>query len=295
MKLPFVSIIILNWNGLDDTIECLDSLKNITYKNFNIIVVDNGSDGNDADVLTEKYGTQIQLLKNDKNYGFAEGNNIAIRSILNNNNSEYILLLNNDTVVDTDFLSELVEVIESNELIGIVGPTIFYYNRPDIIQFAGGIINMWTGRRSVIGEGKLASEIHNNINEVDYIMGAALLIRTSVIKQIGCLDSDYFSYTEDVDWCFRAKKTGYKIFHVPSSKIFHKGSASTGGGMNPQVLFYIYKNSIIFMKKHASIYHWFTFIPISVFYLVRRSITSNPKKIHCMFRGILYGLFKKNL
>lgn len=295
LKEPKVSIVILNWNGLPDTIECLNSLKKIDYKNYTVFVVDNGSRGNDAEILFEKYGSQITLIANDKNYGFAEGNNIAIRKIMDINESRYILLLNNDTIVSHYFLNELVKIINRDESIGIVGPTIYYYDKPEIVQSAGGLINIWTGRRRVIGQGKHEKELNNEVKEVDYIMGAALLIKTKTIDKIGLLDKDYFAYTEDVDWCYRAKKNGYKIYHVPNSKVYHKESASTGGHLNAQVLFYIYRNSIIFMRKNACFYHWFTFIPISLVYFIKRMITSSPKKIYSMGKGLIYGFLNKKV
>lgn len=295
MKYPNISIVILNWNGINDTIECLESLRNIDYDNYNVIVVDNGSKENEAEILNNKYGDRIKIIKNDKNYGFAEGNNVAIRSILTDNDIKYILLLNNDTVVEKYFLKELIKISEINENIAIVGPTVYYYDQKNLVQSAGGTINMWTGRRKVIGYKKLEDELNLKIQEVDYVTGAALLIKTSVVKKIGTLDPEYFTYTEDIDWCYRAKKAGYKIYHVPSSKIYHKESASTGGHMNPRVLFYIYRNSLIFMKKNACYYHWLTFLPVSCYYVIKRIITSDPKKIYAMSRGIFYGIFNKKI
>ena len=119
-----VSIIILNWNGLDHTVDCLQSLKKITYQNYNIIVVDNGSKGNDAEILKRKFGEYVHIIENDKNYGFAGGCNIGIRYALRNSGPDYILLLNNNTTVAPDFLAEMVSVAESNPSFGIAGPKI---------------------------------------------------------------------------------------------------------------------------------------------------------------------------
>ena len=124
---PKVSIIILNWNGLDDTIECLESLQKITYPNYEVIVVDNGSRGNDAQVLREKFGDYIELIQNDKNYGYTGGNNIGIRYALHNSSWDYFLVLNNDTVVESGFLTELVNIAESAPSSGIAGPKIHLF------------------------------------------------------------------------------------------------------------------------------------------------------------------------
>src|SRR3989338_5442408 len=132
MKQPRVSVIILNWNGLDDTIECLESLKKITYPNYEVILVDNASSGDDVAQLRKKFGKYIKIIQNDKNYGFAEGNNIAIRKVMKENKSKYVLLLNNDTVVDAKFLDELVKTGESDPKVGIVGPIIYNYYTKEI-------------------------------------------------------------------------------------------------------------------------------------------------------------------
>ena len=121
MNHPKISVIILNWNELDDTIECLDSLKKITYPNYEIIVVDNGSKGNDAQVLQEKFSDYIHLIQNDRNYGFTGGTNIGMRYALNNSAPDYILVLNSDTVVDSEFLAEMVKVTEADPASGIAG------------------------------------------------------------------------------------------------------------------------------------------------------------------------------
>src|SRR3989344_4022189 len=166
-KSPRVSIIILNWNGVNDTIECLDSLKEITYPNYEIIIVDNGSKWDDVKILSKKFGKYIRIIKNDKNYGFAEGNNIAIRKVMEENKSKYVLLLNNDTVVDKKFLDELVKTGESDEKIGIVGPIIYNYYTKEI-DFAGGKINWWLARPYQIKK--------EEREYTDFITGCCMLI-----------------------------------------------------------------------------------------------------------------------
>ena len=141
MIYPRVSVVILNLNGLEHTLECLESLKKITYPNYDVIVVDNASNGDDVKILREKSGDYVHIIENDKNYGFAEGSNIGMRYALRTFCPAYLLLLNNDTVVAPDFLDELVKVAESSDEIGIVGPKIYYYDfegHKYVIWFAGG-------------------------------------------------------------------------------------------------------------------------------------------------------------
>ena len=226
MNQPKVSIIILNWNGLEDTIECLESLKKITYPNYEVIVVDNASQGDDVRNLREKFGDYIHIIRNDSNYGFAEGNNVGIRYGLNNSNPAYFLLLNNDTVVAPDFLDELIKVARSDSEIGIVGPKIYYYDfngRKDVIWSAGGKIEWW--RRWIyhgIGSNDDDLPQYQNVADVDWISGAAMMIRASIIQELSLLDSHYFLGNEDVEYCLKVRQRGFRIVYVPTARVWHK-------------------------------------------------------------------------
>lgn len=266
MKYPRVSIIILNWNGLKDTIECLNSIKKITYPNYETIVVDNGSSGDDVQVLRKKFGKSIRIIENKKNYGFAEGNNIAIRKVMNEKKSNYVLLLNNDTVVDKRFLDGLVKVAESDEKIGIVGPKIYYYDyngRKDVIWFAGGKINWWLGRPYNIKE--------DNREYTDFITGCCMLIPIEKLKKVGLFDKTYFAYFEDADLCERFKRGGFKFKISEKSKIWHKTHKSTG----KEGIFHLYmaRNRLIFNKRYNS----------GIKYLFFMFLQKYPKRIAAKF------------
>ena len=189
---PLVSIIILNWNGLTDTIKCLDSVKKITYVNYKIIIVDNGSRNNDCQKIKEKYGDTIKLMCNEKNLGFTGGNNVALKQIIKENKSKYILLLNNDTEVKKNFLNILVEYSENNKQAGIIGPKIYYWQKNNIIQSVGGKISWYTGKVKNIGHLQKDNGQYDNIQEVDYVPGCALLIKAELINKIGLLDEKFF-------------------------------------------------------------------------------------------------------
>ena len=298
MNYPKVSIIILNWNGLEDTIECLESLKKITYPNYEVIIVDNGSEGNDAQVLRQRFGDFIHLIENDKNYGFAEGNNIGMRYAFQNLNPEYLLLLNNDTVVSPHFLTELVEVAKNDGDIGIVGPKICYYHEPQTINSAGGVLLRRIGQPFAIGLHRTDNGRYDILKEVDFIAGCALLIGTKVINRIGLLDPDYFAYAEDLDWCVRAKKAGYRIMFVPRAKIWHKGS-STLGLMSPAYMYLSARSRVIFVKKNATILDFvFLFVPYFIVIRIIRplfllSIQRKGNAIKALFAGTSDGLSHK--
>jgi len=265
IKSPKVSIIILNWNGLDDTIECLESLKKITYPSYKVILVDNASERNDVEVLRDKFGDYIQIIENDRNYGFAEGNDIGMRYALKEG-TDYILLLNNDTVVDPEFLTELVNVAESHERAGIVGPKFYDYDKPDAIQSCGGKLNLWTGGFHWIGMHEKDSGQYEKVFEVDNILGAALLAKASMIIEVGMLDPIFFANWEETDWCMRARKRGYKIICNPKAKVWHKISRSLPL-YDSKRIYLILRNNIIFMRKNSRITHFPSFL---AFYFLLR-------------------------
>jgi GT2 family glycosyltransferase len=219
-----VCIIIINWNGLEDTIECLESLKKIVYPHYEIIVVDNASSGNDVEVLKETYGDYIHIITNDKNYGFSEGNNIGIRYALARQ-SDYVFLLNNDTIVDANFLTELVLVAEESDKGGILGGKIYYYASPNRFQSVGGKIHWWLGYIQDIS-GKDDVGQFDQVAERDYVYATAMLIKRQVIEELGLLDSSLFFGMEDYDYCARAKKAGFQVLYIPGAKIWHKQGAS---------------------------------------------------------------------
>ena len=247
---PKVSIIILNWNGLDDTVECLHSLKNTTYPNYDIVVVDNGSEGNDAVILREKFKDYIYIIENKKNYGFAEGCNIGMRYALKNSAPDYILLLNNDTTVAADFLAEMVKTAESDPLIGITGPKIYFSEEPNRIQSVGVQIDLRTGQSTSAGLNKIDIGQFDEIIAVDWVYGCALLIKRTTIEDIGLLDSAYFRVMEEVDWCVRCKKSGYKVVFIPKARIWHRGHFSPDE-WSDVIVYYQIRNQFLFMWKHA--------------------------------------------
>jgi GT2 family glycosyltransferase len=295
--MPHVSIIILNWNGWEDSVECLESVYQITYPNYDVIVVDNGSENDSiarikeyadgkirvaspfytysadkkpisyieyskeeaeiAEINGEKLSDispekRLIILKNEKNYGFAEGNNIAIRFAMKVQQPTYILLLNNDTVVDISFLEGMVLSSESDKKVGIAGPKIFYYNyhgRTDIINFAGGRIDMWRGLSPKIGSNEVDFGQSVSISYVDYVEGSCLLAKVEVIEKVGLLEGSYFAYWEETDFCMRARKCGYRILYVPTAKIWHKIAASNKSGIKN---YYLIRNRFLFLKRNAT-------------------------------------------
>ena len=259
---------------------------------------------------TKKHSSDsyLILLKNKDNYGFARGNNTGMDLAYNTLKSDYICLLNNDTLVDPNFIFELINFSKTDERIGVLGPRIYYYdlnNKKNIIWFSGGIIKRFSGKSKHIGMGRADKDISKENIEVDYITGCAILIKNSVIKKIGFLDSDYFFFWEDVDYCIKAKKNGFKIFTVPTSKIWHKCAVSTGkgffGSTGKQMkssfgLYHIIKNRYVFMKKNNlnNSFDHYIFLVFYFFDILKKIsfyfITNNIQRVKSVIKGAIAGI-----
>lgn len=250
---PKVSIIILNWKGLEDTSECLKSLQKIDYNNYEVIVVDNNSEGEDVKVIKEKFGSFIKtVIVNNKNLGFSGGNNVGIKFALESN-TDYILLLNNDTTVEPDFLSELVKKSNQSKNIGILTPMINYYSENDIIWCAGGYISKFRGSGFAYGYNKNFTAFKND-HFCDFASGCCMLIDRKVFEKVGLLDENYFLYLEDTDYCQRTINAGYKILYVGSSRIYHKVFSTTSKNNALLPIYYSTRNRLYFTKKNNGIY-----------------------------------------
>jgi len=257
---PLVSIVSVNWNQPKLTRLMVRSLQHLSYPNWEVIVVDNGSTKGDIRGLKIKY-PDIQLVISKENLGFAGGNNLAFPHC----KGKYILLLNNDTEVDPNFLEPLVALMEKNPDVGIVSPKIFFYDHPDVLQYAGTTpIHPITSRGKKFGHGEKDEGQHDSICETGYANGACMLIRAELLNTVGHLYEDYFLYYEEHDFTERVRQAGYRIMFHPGGRIFHKVSASTGK-MSPLKAFYLHRNRMVFIRRnHTGI----TRLLASLYYLL---------------------------
>ena len=245
---PTISIIIVNWNGKKDTIDCITSLKQLNYTNYQVIIVDNGSTDDSVKTFKSTF-PGITIIEEKTNTGFSGGNNAGIKHALESS-SDYILLLNNDTVADRDLLKKLI--ISTNLLPNgsILGPKIFYYDRPKTLWFAGGQWIDEENRFGHLGDNEPDGPNYDSIKEVDYITGCALFASKETFKEVGLLDDNFFLTYEETDWCYRARKKGLKCIFVPEAKLMHKVAASFGGRTSPMYSYFMTRNLLLWAKKY---------------------------------------------
>lgn len=242
---PLVSIITVNYNHSETTLDLLESLYEISYPNIEVIVVDNASPDDNPKIIKEKYPSVI-LIESVVNYGFAGGNNLGIMRAKGN----YILLLNNDVIVPSDFLEPLVQKFLDQPNLGAASPKILYYYFPDTIQYAGfTAIDTKTVRNITIGKGEKDIGQYEEDRETAYAHGAAMMVPMSVIKHVGMMSYEFFLYYEEADWCNRIKKAGYSIAYVHNSKVFHKESVTTGK-LSELKTYYLTRNRLVYMRRN---------------------------------------------
>lgn len=251
---PKVSIIILNWNVWADVRECLESLAKVRYDNFDVILIDNASKEKICFGQTEYANLKLIQVFNEENIGFAGGNNQGIKMALDNG-ADYVLLLNPDTVVASDFLENLVRVVSRNDKIGMAGPLIYFYppGQPQKVWAAGGDVGS-DGLGSLTDHGR--PEKPYELRKTDYVSGTCLLARKEMIEKIGPLSEDYFLYYEDTDWCLRARQAGFYCLFVPDAKIWHKQAKSTSEFSYPYI-YYHTRNLLMFSNRFCGRFRTF--------------------------------------
>jgi GT2 family glycosyltransferase len=243
-KSPHVFCIIVNWNGWADTLKCLESFNANLYDNVSLLLVDNGSTNESVSRIRSAF-PHLEIIESKTNLGFGSGNNLGIRQALQRGAS-YVWLLNNDTIVKPDTLTELVRVAEADSTLGAVGSVLHYLHAPDEIQaWGGGHVNLWTGT---------SRHFHGPVppEQIDFITAASILLPAHVLLQVGLFDERYFMYWEDTDLSFRIRQAGWKLAVAESSFLLHKEGASSGA-KSPAFDYYITVNGLRFLKQFAPV------------------------------------------
>jgi len=258
MEKPSVTVIVLNWNGKDLTIECLESLKQVNYSNFNILVVDNGSTDGSVELLKENF-PEVSILVLEKNLGYAGGNNRGFYS-LKPDPPEFVIILNNDTIVDKNFIEPLVRQLLTHKKASQTVPKIYYENDPKLIWYAGGIVNLWTGSIYHLGIRQYDGPAYSKTRKTKYATGCCFCMRYEEFKEFGGFDETFPMYSEDVDLSLWIRAAGKQVWFVPDSKIWHKVSASLGGEFSFGKIVRKARGIFLLIKKHANLVQCLTLI-----------------------------------
>ncbi len=221
MVRPRVFAVVLNWNLRDDTIACVESVLASSYSRLSVIVVDNASTDDSVEVIRDHFGDKVELLTNHQNVGFAAGVNVGIQRALAGG-ADWVLLLNNDTVIAADMVERLVTSAARVKGAGILAPAIFYHDSPHKLWRLGDRQLSWMPIPVPVTRMGNADVI-----PVDYVTGCGMLIRREVFSAIGLFDSSYYMYYEDADFCRRARQAGFGIACIPAARMWHKVSKST--------------------------------------------------------------------
>jgi len=270
--------------------ECVASVRKLTYPNIHIVIVDNGSTDDSVAILKQNY-PEVRVIVNATNLGFAAGNNIGIRYALSRG-ADYVLLLNNDTIVAPDMLENMVAAGEAVPQIGILAPKIYYYKTQKLWR-AGGRRRKLTLGATDTGIGREDDKKYNIPREIDYAFGSGMLIKREVFEQVGLFDEGYFMYYEDCDLCIRAQKRGYSLFYVPTAHMWHKVAASTGRN-SPAQKYHRARSSVRFFAKNTHGFH-FVFIVLYrlasvVWNVTYETLRGNWRVVRPYLQGLLEGL-----
>ena len=297
MSTPLVVAVVLNWNAVDETIECVNSLLNSSYKNLQIVIVDNFSTDDSVNII-KKIFPNIKLICNNFNNGYAGGNNLGIKWALSIN-ADYILILNNDVTVDTSMVENLVEKLDKNLNIGIITGKVFYKDTPKRIFSGFGKFIWW--RCSGVNRGTTFGRfyLHKREGKVNYISGVLFLAKSEVFKSLGLLDEKYFMYFEDLEFSFRVSKK-YSLYYSPNALAFHKSGGGTRWSNYSEIyLYYQTRNRLIVFEDKNIVYRiyvlFFTILitiakSMAILFTSKSENSFKKKRINALWRGLIDGL-----
>jgi GT2 family glycosyltransferase len=252
---PLVVCVILNTNRRVDTLACLASLRETTYPNVGVVLLDCMSTDGSVPAISAEF-RDVEIIELRENLGYAGNNNVGIRAACERG-AAWVFVLNEDTILAPDCIERLVEIGESDPHIGIVGPMVYHFDEPQVIQSAGGGLSQrWVGYH--YGQNEPDRGHFSAPHTVDWISGCAILVRRPTIETTGYIDERFFIYWEETEWCIRAGRAGWRIVHVPAAKIWHKG-VQRDYRPRPSVTYYSTRNRLLTLSKHrAPVSAWLT-------------------------------------
>lgn len=291
---PFISIIIVNWNGGEVFLNCLKSIAKLDYPNFEVIIVDNGSTDGSLDYISVLKNTKgfrgSKIIENNSNLGFAKACNQGFEK----SKGEYILLLNNDTRVNPDFLTVLVNRMQEDSSIGVIQPKIYLMDKPGHLDNAGSFLT----RIGFLQHWGFLSKDGKEFNierEIFSAKGACMLIRRSVIEKVGLFDKIFFSYFEESDFCWRVWLSGSRVIYFPKTFIYHKVGFTIRRLNVANINFHYYKNRIASIIKNLELYNLILILPMHL--IISFGITLvfllkfQPKNSLLILKAIFWNLF----
>jgi GT2 family glycosyltransferase len=284
---PSVHAVVVNWNGAEVLRPCLRTLFDSRYPRLSVLVVDNASTDGSQELVRSEF-PEARLIANAENEGFAAGANAGIERVIADG-GDYVLLMNNDTEIDPDAVARLVAAAQGNSQAAFVGPLIYYHDRPDIVWSAGGRVSYWSGDIRHLGIRARDTGQFEGVRRVDYVTGCAVLVATRALQDIGYMDTGYFMYNEDTDWCVRATERGYAVLLAPGAKVWHKVSMSSGGGLTAFKIYHRFLSTFRFFSRHARPYHWIGIVPATVAratgFVFAELLRGRPENALAVFRG----------
>jgi GT2 family glycosyltransferase len=291
---PFISILITTRNNASDLIDCLKSIGNLDYplSHMEIIIWDNNSESNCKKTMKEitlqlskKEFANVKLIENNTNFGVYTSRDELLKLV--NNDTQYILSIDDDVIVPPQLISELLPFFSQDRCIGIVGPRIVFDDDPTRTAHGAGCINWWLG--------KYYDRESTDVIECDYVIGCCMLIKKAVIDQVGGFDRDYYTSHGEVDFCLKAKKSGYKTLYYPNTVVRHR--VERGGTQTLERKYYIFRNKLFVIKKNAPYPHkwfaltlYFLFWPAkNIFDCIKRNRRVDLQEIRTILRAITDG------
>lgn len=293
-----VAVVILNWNGGDDILDCLESVFESTYNAIDVVVVDNGSVDGSSTAIRLRF-PQTQFIVNPRNLGFAKGSNQGMEWALKRG-IRYVLLLNGDACLHPDAISELLEAVIAKDDAIVACPRM-YLGQPDGVGnrlwFVYGTVKLWAGLFLNPAFNKIDSPKWSLPKEMEYASGCCMLIPAPILQQVGMLDESFFSYCEDIDFSIRVRKAGCRLQYVPTARLWHGGIRPTGRTRSAFYRYLSTRNNLWVVRKHGSLLEIMLcccILPLrSLFRIVRMVTSADGNSIAAELKGIKDGVFSR--
>ena len=288
MSSPLVISVVLSSNHREDTLECLTTLQHNTYPNHRIILLDNASTDGTVEAVRSQLPA-VQIIELPYNLGYAGNNNVGIEAAVRQG-ADWIFVLNEDTVLASDCIHRLVAAGECDPTIGIVGPMVYHHDEPAVIQTAGGRLDKYY-REWHLGQNEPDRGQFQQPQPVEWISGCGIMVRRAVIEQVGAIDVRFFYYVEELEWCVRASKAGWRILQVPQAKLWHKG-VQRNYQPKPSMFYYATRNHLLLLLKHnaaplAWIVTWGQFIRTLASWTLKPKWRAKREYRDAMWRGMV--------